>query len=71
MSIKAMGRALPTFEPVQIATWLDAGQGAPVSRAARVLEAVLTETRRAEVSALILADAAIAHPILQSTSYPF
>lgn len=63
VSIKALGRALPSLEPVQIATWLDAGLGAPVSRAARVLEAVLTETRRAEVPALILADAAIAQAL--------
>ena len=38
VSIKALDRALPTLEPGQIAVWLDAGQGAPVSRAARVLE---------------------------------
>lgn len=60
VSIKALGRALPTLEPGQIAAWLDAGRGAPVSRAAMVLEAVLTETPRAEVSALMLADAALA-----------
>ncbi|MDT8328490.1 MAG: DUF1403 family protein [Roseovarius sp.] len=60
LSIKALGRALPSLEPGQIATWLDAGQGAPVSRAEMVLEAVLTEAPRAEVPALILADAALA-----------
>lgn len=27
VSIKALGRALPTFEPGQIAKWLDAGRG--------------------------------------------
>jgi hypothetical protein len=59
-SIKALGRALPTLEPGQIATWLDAGQGAPVGRAAMVLEAVLTEAHRADVATLILADAALA-----------
>ncbi|SEK10184.1 hypothetical protein MAA5396_04858 [Marinovum algicola] len=63
VSIKAMGRALPTFEPVQIATWLDAGKGSSVTRAAMVLEAVLTETPRAEVPALILADAALAQAL--------
>jgi hypothetical protein len=63
VSVKALARALPALEPSQIATWLDAGQRAPVSRAARVLEAVLTETRRAEVPALILADAAIAQAL--------
>lgn len=63
VSIKALGRALPSLEPVQIATWLDAVQGAPVSRAARVLEAVLTETPRGELPALILADAALAQAL--------
>ncbi|MFG6584948.1 DUF1403 family protein [Sulfitobacter sp. 1A12779] len=60
LSIKALGRALPTLEPGQIATWLDAGKGAPVTRAAMALEAVLRETPRAESPALILADAALA-----------
>ena len=60
LSIKALGRALPTLEPSQIAAWLDAGKGSPVTRAAMVLEAVLTETPRAEVPALIVADAALA-----------
>ncbi len=43
VSVKALGRALPAFEPGQIATWLDAGEGAPVKRAALLLYAVLTE----------------------------
>ncbi|GAW37390.1 hypothetical protein RA2_04473 [Roseovarius sp. A-2] len=60
VSIKALGRALPAFEPGQIETWLDAGNGAPVTRAAMVLEAVLTDAPRAEVPALVLADAALA-----------
>lgn len=59
-SVKALGRALPSLEPCQIAKWLDAGQGAPVTRAAMVLEAVLTEVPRADVPALMLADAALA-----------
>jgi len=63
VSIKALDRALPTLEPGQIAVWLDAGQGAPVSRAARVLEAVLNEVPRAEVPGLVLADAALAHSL--------
>jgi hypothetical protein len=60
VSIKALGRALPTFEPGQIATWLDTGKGVPVTRAAMALEAVLREAPRAEVPALIFADAALA-----------
>jgi hypothetical protein len=63
VSVKALGRALPTFEPGQIATWLDAGEGAPIKRAALVLDAVLTEAPRAEVPALILADAALAQAL--------
>lgn len=58
LSIKALGRALPAFEPGQIATWLDSGTGVPVTRAAMVLEATLKEASRAEVPALVLADAA-------------
>jgi hypothetical protein len=63
VSVKALGRALPSLDPVQIAAWLDAGQGAPVDRAAMVLEAVLTEAPRAELAALILADAALAQTL--------
>lgn len=63
VSIKALQRALPTLVPGQIAAWLDAGQGAPVTRAAMVLEAVLTDAPRADVPALILADATIAQAL--------
>jgi len=63
LSIKALVRALPTLEPGQIATWLDAGQGAPVGRAAMVLEAVMREAPRADVAGLILADAALAQAL--------
>ena len=63
VSDKALCRALPTLEPGQIAIWLDAGRAAPVNRAVRVLEAVLTEAPRAEVPALVLADAALAQAL--------
>lgn len=63
VSIKALGRALPILEPGQVAKWLDAGQGAPVTRAAGVLEAVLSEAPRADVPALILADIALAQAL--------
>lgn len=63
VSVKALSRALPTIESCQIATWLDAGNGAPLTRAAVVLDAVLTEAPRAEVPALILADAALAQAL--------
>ena len=60
ISIKALGRALPALAPGQIAAWLDVGKGAPVTRVAMVLEAVLTEVPRGEGAALILGDAVLA-----------
>lgn len=70
--VKALHRALPVHPPEQIAEWLDRcdpcdgsgprgpGQGAPITRAASVLETVLTDSPRVDVTALILADAALA-----------
>ena len=63
VSIKTLGRALSGLEPGQIAAWLDAGKGAPVTRAAMVLEAVLREVPRADVAGLILADSALAQAL--------
>lgn len=63
VSVKALARALPTIEPSQIAAWLAVGKGAPVTRAAMVLEAVMREVPRADVSGLILADAALAQAL--------
>jgi len=63
VSIKALGRALPTFDPGQLAAWFDAGKGGPVDRAAMVLESVLREVPRADDAALILADAALAQAL--------
>jgi len=63
VSVKALGRALTTLEPDRIATWLDAGIGAPLTRAAMVLEAVLRVVPRADVAGLILADAALAQAL--------
>ncbi|MWD28670.1 DUF1403 family protein [Aquicoccus sp. SCR17] len=63
VSIKALGRALPSIEPSQIATWLDAGKGAPVTRAAMVLETVMREVSRTDIAGLILADAALAQAL--------
>lgn len=63
VSIKSLGRALPAFEPGQIAGWLDAGKAAPVTRAAMVLEEVLREVPRADEAALILADTTIAQAL--------
>jgi len=63
LTVKALVRALPELQGDQIAHWLDAGQGAAVSRAAMVLEAVLNDAPRAEVSALVLADATLAQAL--------
>ena len=63
VSLKALNRALPSHEPGQIATWLDAGQGGAVTRAGMVLEAVLHEAPRADAAGLILADAALAQAL--------
>ena len=60
VTVKGMRRALPAQTGEQIAVWMDAGQGAPVARAAAVIEAVLADNPRAESAALILADAALA-----------
>lgn len=63
VSTKALGRALSAVELDQIAAWRDAGKGAPVTRAATVLETVLMEAPRAEGTALILADATLAQAL--------
>ncbi len=69
VSVKALHRALAGVGAEKIAGWLDgcdprgAGTGAPVTRAAMVLEAVLAEAPRAEVTALILAEAALAQAL--------
>ena len=63
VSVKALDRALTGVEPGRIAGWLDHGLGAPVTRAAMVLEVVLREAPRADEAALILADAAFAQAL--------
>jgi hypothetical protein len=63
VSIKALGRALPSLDPRQIAAWLDAGKGAPVTRAAMVLKAVLTDAPHADEAALIHADAVLSQAL--------
>jgi len=60
VSVNALHRALPDLEPERIATWLDTGQGAPVPRAAAVLQAVIEDRPRDLAASLILADAALA-----------
>jgi len=63
LSVKAMHRALPDLEPEQIAVWLDAGRGAPVPRAAAVLQAVIEERPRDHTASLLLADAVLAQAL--------
>jgi len=70
VSVKALHRALPELDAATIANWLDAGKGAPITRAATVLEGVLTEAPRADVPALILADAALAQALGWSHPVP-
>ena len=63
VTVKALHRALPGVEVEQIAIWLDAGQGAPIARAATVLEAVLSDRPRDPAAALIIAEAALARAL--------
>jgi hypothetical protein len=60
ISVAGLAKALPNVAAEQIALCLDATGGNPVDRAAAVLEAVLTDSPRAETAALILADAVLA-----------
>jgi hypothetical protein len=62
-SVKALNWVLPEVGAFQIATWLDAGQGAPVARAAVVLQAVLADRPRDPSTALILAETALAQAL--------
>ncbi len=63
VSVKALHRALPDLELEQIAAWLDAGQGAPVARAAAVFQAVIEERPRDHTAALLIADTALAQAL--------
>ncbi|MEM8970808.1 MAG: DUF1403 family protein [Pseudomonadota bacterium] len=63
VSVKALRRALPEIDADQIATWLDAGQGAPVGRAAAVLQAVIDERPRDHTAAMLIADTALAQAL--------
>ncbi|OOY07177.1 DUF1403 family protein [Thioclava sp. F36-7] len=63
LSVAALQRALPDHAPEALDRWLVAGQGAPVPRAAGVLEVVRADAPRAQLAALILADAALAQTL--------
>ena len=60
ISATNLGRALEGVAPERIALSLDVTLPTPVDRAAQVIEAVLTDSPRAEAAALILSDAALA-----------
>ncbi|CUK27453.1 hypothetical protein TA5114_03281 [Cognatishimia activa] len=63
LSISSLTRALPNLPANQIAEWLDAGKGAPVTRAAEVLSVVLDAVPRQPFAAMLLADAALAQAL--------
>ena len=59
VSVRALHRALPAIDADRIAMWLDAGQGAPVPRAAFILQAVVEGRPRDHTASLLLADATL------------
>ena len=63
MTVLHLAKALPGTSADQIALCLDVVGGTPVDRAARVIEAVLTDSPRAEVAALILGDAVLSQAV--------
>ncbi len=62
-SANTLHQALADTDTEQIATWLDAGQGTPVARAAAVFQAVIEERPRDHTASLLLADAALAQAL--------
>ncbi|MBM2295088.1 DUF1403 family protein [Sulfitobacter pseudonitzschiae] len=63
VSVKALHRSLPGIGADQIAEGLDGMGEAAVARAANVMDRALTQAPRAEVPALVLADAALARAV--------
>lgn len=59
VSVANLGRALERVAPERIALCLDAAEPTPVDRAAQVIASVLAADPRAEIEALILADAVL------------
>lgn len=70
ISVAGLARALEGMTPERIALSLDATGGTPVDRAARVIEAVLTDSLRAETEALILAEAVLSKALRQDHVLP-
>jgi hypothetical protein len=65
ISVAGLARALEGMTPERIALSLDATGETPVDRAAWVIEAVLTDSLRAETEALILAEAVLSKALRQ------
>lgn len=63
ISVAHLAKALDGVSAERIALCLDTVGGTPVERAANVLEAVLTDSPRAETAALILADAVLSRAV--------
>ncbi|HQU69019.1 MAG TPA: DUF1403 family protein [Albidovulum sp.] len=63
ISVSNLGRTLEGVAPERIALSLDATGPTPVDRAALTLEAVLTDSPRGEIAALILADAVLSRAL--------
>jgi hypothetical protein len=70
ISVAHLGAVLNGTGPERIGLCLDAAGPTPVDRAARVIEAVLTESPRAETAALILADAVLSKALGQDHVLP-
>ncbi len=71
ISVNALHRALPEVEPEAIATWQDTGLGAPVARAASVLQTVLEDRPRDPTAALLLAASVLAQALGWTHVVPF
>ncbi len=70
ISVGGLAKALDGVAPERIALCLDAAGPTPVDRAAQVIDAVLTDNPRAEVAALILADAVLSKSLGQDHVLP-
>lgn len=63
VSLAGLRRAFPSHDPVHLAEWLVAGQGCPVSKAACVLEMIIDDHPKDNVTALVFADAVLARAL--------
>lgn len=70
VSVGVLSHALEGVTPDRIALCLDARGATPVDRAAAVIDAILTDTPRAELAALVLADAVLSMAMGRSHLLP-